>query len=133
MALEGALRVRLRTDQQQLLEEWKASTGQSMPELVRNLIDEHFGVRRRTEQLQPPLVPKEPLVRQVSPPAGKNDQGRQRGVESDEQIGVTPPPTGWAGRTVQVRQGVSGSAARCRCPSETPLDGQVCTGCWMIR
>jgi len=133
MAMTADLRFRMEERQRVLLEKAAEEAGVVPAVILRQLIDDNLGGRRRLETIRVPDAPVKPLVRQVSPPAGKNDQGRQRGVESDEQIGVTPPPTGWAGRTVQVRQGVSGSAARCRCPSETPLDGQVCTGCWMIR
>lgn len=133
MALTADLRFRMSNDQAQLLEEAATVAGVTVSAMVRQLIDDNLGGRRRLETVRIPEQPTKALVRQVSSPAGKNDQERRGVVETDEQVGVAPPPTGWEGRKVQVRRGVKASSRRCQCPPETALDGQVCTGCWNVR
>ena len=128
--LGASLRFRLRADQEAGLAVAAEAAGVKVPELVRRYIDEGLGIIRRPEQLRPPEVPVKPLVRQVCPPAGKNDHV----VMDDDVVGsVTPPPTRWDGRTAQQKRQVRVISPRCQCPAGTPLEGSMCTGCWQVR
>lgn len=133
MTMTADLRFRMEEQQRRLLEKAAEDAGVVPAVILRQLIDDNLGGRRRLETIRIPDEPTKALVRQVSSPAGKNDQGRRGVVETDDQVGVAPPPTGWEGRRVQVRRGVKASSRRCQCPPETALDGQVCTGCWNVR